>query len=271
MSLLAADRLAIGYGPARIAGDIDLTLAAGSVTCLLGPNGAGKTTLFKTLLGLIEPLAGTIRLGNDPLAGLPRHEIARRIAYVPQSIAGGFAETVLDLVLMGRTPYVGAFGVPRAADIAIAKGALDTLGIAHLADREASRVSGGQRQLALIARALAQQARIIVMDEPTASLDLGNRLLVLDCIAALAADGIAVLLSTHEPEQAFAVADVVAILWHNRPFQLGAPATILTGETLSALYGVPLEVEQTPTGRHVVGATRRHKPGFEEQRNGKAI
>ncbi len=258
MIRLEARGLAIGYGKTRVARDIDLVLTAGGVTCLLGPNGVGKTTLFKTLLGLIPPLAGTIRLGEADLTDLARAAVARRIAYVPQSIASAFPTTVLDLVLMGRTAYLGAFGAPRSADVVIAMRALETLGIAGLADRDAGRISGGQRQLALIARALAQQAQVIVMDEPTASLDLGNRMLVLERIGQLAADGLAVLLSTHEPEQAFAIADHVAILWRDRPFQVGPPRTVLTSNALSALYGVPLDVEQTPSGRSVV--SRRTRP-----------
>ena len=130
--------------------------------------------------------------------------------------------------------------------------ALEALGIAGLAERDATRISGGQRQLALVARALAQRARIVVMDEPTASLDLGNRLLILATIRRLAEEGLAVLLSTHEPEQAFAVADQVAVLGRCNRFETGPPAGILTSDRLSELYGTRLAVERTPSGRYVV-------------------
>ncbi len=253
MRLLAAETLTIGYGATIVASEIDFSVATGGVTCLLGPNGVGKTTLFKTVLGLIPPLAGTVRLAGDDIAGLARAAIARRIAFVPQSYAGTFAYTVLDLVVMGRTAHLGAFGTPTRVDFRRATEALEMLGIADLAQREAGRVSGGQRQLALIARALAQEASVIAMDEPTASLDLGNRSLVLDRIFSLAASGRAVLLSTHEPEHAFEVADAVAIIGRNPRFEVGPPRAILTSERLSALYGVPLRVERTPSGRHVVG------------------
>jgi iron complex transport system ATP-binding protein len=252
MKAIEARDLAIGYGAVRIAGGLDLAVEPGSVTCLLGPNGIGKTTLFKTLLGLLPPLSGSVRIGGDELAGLSRETIARRIAYVPQAQVAEFTYTVLDLVVMGRTAHLGAFGAPRPADYAAAMAALDTLGIAPLAERDSTRISGGQRQLALIARALAQQAPVIVMDEPTASLDLGNRIRVLQTIRGLASSGLAVVLSTHEPEQAFVVADRVAILARDR-FVTGAVETIMTSAELSRLYGTELVVEKTASGRLVVG------------------
>ena len=253
MILLEARGLSIGYGVKLIASGLDLTLSAGTATCLLGPNGIGKTTLFKTLLGLTPALAGTIRIAGDDASRLNRQTIARQIAYVPQAHPAEFAYTVLDLVVMGRTAYLGAFSAPQAADYKVAMDALDRLGIAALADRDSTRISGGQRQLALIARALAQQSRIIMMDEPTASLDLANRLLVLDTIRTMVRSDIAVVLSTHEPEQAFVVADQVAALGRDSRFVTGPVATVLTSGELSRLYGVALAVEQTPSGRFVVG------------------
>jgi iron complex transport system ATP-binding protein len=252
MTLLEARGLSIGYGRTEIAGGLDLSVIAGSVTCLLGPNGIGKTTLFKTLLGLIPPLAGGVEIDGNDLSRLDRKTIARQIAYVPQAQVAEFPYTVLDLVVMGRTAHLGAFGSPRPVDYETAITALEQLGIASLAERDSTRISGGQRQLALIARALAQQTQIVVMDEPTASLDLGNRILVLDTIRALARNGLAVVLSTHEPEHAFVVADRVAILGRDR-FVAGPVEAVMTSHALSELYGVALTVEQTPSGRFVVG------------------
>lgn len=252
MTLLRAHDLSIGYGRTVIACGIDLSIGAGSVTCLLGPNGIGKTTLFKTLLGLIPPLSGRVEIEGNDLASLDQQTVARHIAYVPQAQATEFSYSVLDLVVMGRTAHLGTFAAPGANDYAIAMTALERLGIAALADRDSTRISGGQRQLALIARALAQQARVIVMDEPTASLDLGNRILVLETIRSLSADNLAVVLSTHEPEHAFVVADRVAILAANG-FLTGPVESVMTSDELSRLYRVGLVVEKTPSGRFVVG------------------
>ena len=256
MTVLAAENLSIGYGPTRVATGIDLSLAAGTVTCLLGLNGVGKTTLFKTLLGLIPPLVGAIWIGDENLRRLSRAAIARSVAYVPQSYSSEFAYTILDLVVMGRTAYLGAFCTPTQTDLDLAREALESLGIAALAQRDAMSISGGQRQLALIARALAQQARVVVMDEPTASLDLGNHSLVLDRIRALADRGLTVLVSTHGPEQAFAIADSVAILGPQNQFATGPVDATLTSERLTRLYGVDLIVEKTASGRHVVSPIR---------------
>lgn len=252
MILLSTESLSIGYGSRRLAGDIELSFGTGSVTCIIGPNGVGKTTLFKTLLGLIPPLGGTTRIGMDDMRRLSRAEIAKRIAYVPQAYTGAFAFTVLDLVLMGRTAHLGAFSTPTREDIAAAETALRALGIDALADNDVDRISGGQRQLALIARALAQTSRLILMDEPTSSLDIANRHLVTNKIKELAAGGLAIVLSTHEPELAFAIANQVALLGSNGRFQVGLADDLLNSERLTELYGVPLRVETTSSGRRVV-------------------
>ena len=182
---LAARALAFGYPGHPVGHDVSFELSAGEIVCLLGPNGGGKTTLFKTLLGLIAPLGGEVALDGAGIARLSRATIARAVGYVPQAQTGYFPFTVGDVVLMGRTAHLGAFAVPGAADRAAAAAALDRLGIGHLADRIYTQVSGGERQLALIARALAGGPKLLVMDEPTASLDFGNRTRVLAEIARL--------------------------------------------------------------------------------------
>lgn len=254
--MLDARALAIGYHRQRVASGIDLAVGRGEILCLLGPNGAGKTTLFKTLLGLIPALEGEVRIDGKPVAILSRAAIARAIAYVPQAQTMEFAYTVLDLVLMGRTAHLGPFASPRAIDRERAEMALADLGILNLAGLEANRISGGQRQLCLIARALAQDAPLIVMDEPTASLDLGNRILVLDRVHALRDRGYGVVLSTHDPDQARELATRVAIIAAGRLAAYGSPRETLTAEMLTSVYGTPIGVERTGSGRSVTMASR---------------
>lgn len=253
--MLEARDLAIGYGATRIGTGIDLSVAPGEILCLLGPNGCGKTTLFRTLLGLIPALAGTVTLDGRPLDRLARAEIASRIAYVPQAHAPPFPFEAREVVLMGRTARLGIFGQPGAQDRDAAQKAMDRLGIGTLAGRDYSRLSGGQRQLVLIARALAQAAPLIVMDEPTASLDFGNEALVLAHIASIARDATSgsqgVILSTHDPDQALALGARVALMKDGALSAVGQADDILTGDALSGVYGVQIAVENTTSGRKV--------------------
>jgi len=251
---LAASALDFGYPERAVGRALELSLEAGEVLCVLGPNGAGKTTLFRTLLGLLEPLGGRVEIDGRDLSTLPRAEVARALAYVPQASATHFDFSIAELVEMGRTAHLGAFEPPGARDRAIAREALATLGIEHLADRASSAVSGGERQLALIARALATQARTVVMDEPTANLDFGNQQRVLGEIARLRAAGIAVLLCTHDPDHALAIADRALLLAAGQAQAQGNSAEILTAPNLTRLYGVSVHVAEleTPGGRRRV-------------------
>lgn len=264
---LQAEGLAIGYPGGAVGRDIALDVGPGDILCLLGPNGCGKTTLLRTLLGLLRPLAGAVSLGGERLERLARAEVARRAAYVPQAHAPPFPFTALEIVLMGRTARLPPFGQPGRADRAAAHAALSRLGIGDLAARDYSRLSGGQRQLVLIARALAQETPLIVMDEPTASLDFGNQARVLAEVAALAGaargEGRAVVLTTHDPDQAFALDAQVVLMKAGRVVARGAPGTALTSAALSAVYGVPVVVERTESGRAVCAPSlaRQSAPG----------
>ncbi|HXF53367.1 MAG TPA: ABC transporter ATP-binding protein [Hyphomicrobiaceae bacterium] len=243
--------LGFGYPDKAIGRDVNLEIRPGEVLCLLGPNGSGKTTLFKTLLGLLPLQAGEVLVSGEPIARLPRAEIARRIAYVPQAHAAHFPYRVLDMVVMGRTAHMGLFAAPTEADRARARKALEALGIAELAENDYTRISGGQRQLALVARALAQDAPVIVMDEPTASLDFGNQVVVLSEVKRLAAKGLAIMLSTHDPDHAFSIGTRVALLDDGRIVAQGAPADVLTAERLASVYGVRVAIERLAGGQVV--------------------
>ena len=236
--LLQVRSLGIGHGPWRVLSEVSFSLQRGELLCLLGPNGSGKTTLLRTLLGLLPPQSGEVRLLDRPLSEWSRKALARHIGYVPQAHAGLFAFTVLDIVLMGRAAHVGRFAAPSAKDRAIAMQCLETLGIAALAECIYTQVSGGERQLALIARALAQEPALLFMDEPTASLDFGNQLRVLEHLLQLRERGIAILMSTHQPEHALRCADRTALVGEGGLIAVGATANVATVENLARLYRV---------------------------------
>jgi len=248
---LEARGLGFGYPGKPVGRNVNLVLRSGEVLCLLGPNGCGKTTLFKTLLGLLPAQEGQVLIDDRLLRRLDRSQIATRLAYVPQAHVAHFPYSVLDMVTMGRTAHLGAFARPGAGDLAAARDALETLGIADLAEADYTRISGGQRQLALIARALAQAAPLIVMDEPTASLDFGNQALVLRQIRVLAARGYGIVLSTHEPDHAFACASAVSLLHGGRLIATGPPRPGLSPARLEAVYGLPVAVERLAGGHTV--------------------
>ncbi|HAK45586.1 MAG TPA: iron ABC transporter ATP-binding protein, partial [Spirochaeta sp.] len=186
---LEMKKFSCGYGSKPVVSKINLSVKTGEVLCLLGPNGAGKTSLFKTMIGLLKPLSGSISFDGRDLDGMRAAEKARLIAWVPQSHDAAFPFSVIDVVLMGRTCFVGNFSSPKTSDYNIAVDALETLGIEHLRDEEYTRISGGEQQLVLIARALAQRADFLIMDEPTSNLDYGNQMRVLLRIKQLAAGG----------------------------------------------------------------------------------
>ncbi|WP_379072991.1 ABC transporter ATP-binding protein [Mesorhizobium sp. UC22_110] len=240
--MLSAVDLAFGYPGRRVGSGATFSVAAGEVFCLLGPNGCGKTTLFKTVLGLLPALGGRLDLDGIPVSSLSRRHFAQRVAYVPQATAAHFPFSVFDVALMGRASRIGTFDRPSASDRAIVHETLTRLGIAHLGDHPYTEISGGERQMTLVARALVQRPAMIVMDEPTASLDFGNQARILSQILALKGEGIAVVLSTHEPSHAFACAGTVALMSAGTIVASGTPDAVLTPEALSRLYGVDVTV-----------------------------
>ena len=248
--MLQVQNLAFGFPGHTVGREVSFSLAAGEAMCVLGPNGGGKTTLFRTILGLLEPHDGSIALDSVPLGSLSRSEVARRIGYVPQGHSAYFAFTVLDFVLMGRTAHLGVFSVPGRKDRELAARVLESLGIGHLSHRPVTQISGGERQLALVARALAQEPKLLVLDEPTASLDFGNQVRVLQRISALAGSGMSILFSSHDPDHAFLCARRALLLAEGRVLEIGAPRAVIRSDTLQRLYGVSVQVIDLGGGGH---------------------
>ncbi len=246
--MLEARDLAFGFPGRRIGSGIAFNVARGESLCVLGPNGSGKTTLFRTLLGLLPAHSGSVLVDGRDVSTLTRREAAQILGYVPQAHAATFGFTVIDIVLMGRTAHLGALAAPREGDRRIAMEALQEVGIAHLAERIYTAISGGERQLALIARALAQKPRVLIMDEPTASLDFGNQMRVLEKLRMLASLGIAIVFSTHDPDHAFVAADRALLLGEGRMLAIGEPHDVVRADTLEALYGIPVRIVPTEGG-----------------------
>ncbi len=223
---------------------LSLAITEGTITAILGPNGAGKTTLLHTMLGRLQPTAGEVRFAGRPFTDFSRRELSHRIGLVPQSEQAAFEFSVLDYVLLGRTPYLGLLEMPSEEDYAAARAALDFVGIAHLSERTVTTLSGGERQMVTVARALAQRPRLLLLDEPTAHLDLGNRGRVISMMQHLRAEGLTVVFTTHDPNIAALVADEVILMREGHVLHSGPRETVLTAERLEETYGVPVLVEK---------------------------
>ena len=249
---LQISHLSFAYGEREVLRDISFTLEKGEFLSVLGPNGVGKSTLFRCILSRLGHYSGTITSDGDDLKTLPRREAARRLAYIPQIHQPTFSYTVLDTGLMGTARQLSPFAQPGKAQVERAMAALERVGAAHLAQRDFTRISGGEQQLVLVSRAIAQQAEILIMDEPTSALDYGNQLRVLQLVRELAGEGYGVLLSTHNPQHALTFASRILALADGRVAALGRPKEVLTPELVSRLYGVDVIFAQTPSGRVIV-------------------
>ena len=236
------ENLSFAYGEREVLRDISFSVEYGEFLSVLGPNGVGKSTLFRCMLGLLTPSSGAAVVDGLRVADLSARKLAEKIAYIPQSHNPVFNFSVYDMVLMGTTAQTGSFASPGKRQRSLANKALQRLGIAHLADRGYSSLSGGERQLVLIARAIAQEAKVLVMDEPSSALDFGNRMRVMRTVQGLTQDGYAVIQSTHDPEQAYLYSDKILALHGGRVAAFGTPQETITSGLISALYGEEVEV-----------------------------
>ena len=252
---IAVQKLSFSYGAHRVLSDVTFTASEGALLAVLGPNGVGKSTMFRCMLGLMNDYTGTVAVNGTAIRTLSARQMARRIAYIPQSYYPTFHYSVLDMVLMGTAHQLSPFALPGSEQTDIARQALAQVGVEHLAARSFHRLSGGEQQLTMIARALAQQAGILVMDEPTSNLDFGNQLRVLSCIQRLAADGYTVLLSSHNPQHALTYADRILALIDGKGAADGSPRDVLTEALLMQLYGVQTSIVDTADGRVIVPRT----------------
>ena len=254
--MLNADRVSFAYraNAPRVVDAASLTIAAGDMIGILGPNGSGKTTLLKLLSGTLTPSAGTVHFDGRPLSEWKRRDLARRIALVPQETHAPFDFTVLDIVLMGRFPHLGTFALEGPDDLAIARHALAATGTSAFAERPFATLSGGEKQRVVIAGALAQSPELLLLDEPTASLDLGHQLDVQLLLAALNRDrGVTMVLSTHDLNLAAALCTDLILLRDGRVLAQGKTAAVLTPDAVRALYGVDADIQRHPgSGRLTV-------------------
>lgn len=234
--------LSFSYGDRPVLHDISFSVEKGEFLSILGPNGVGKSTLFRCMLGLLSGYTGQILVDGVDARSFSTREAARHIAYIPQSSRSIFNYNVFDIVLMGRTSGLNTFRSPGKEDKALCRWAMEKVGITHLSDRCFHRLSGGEQQLVLIARALVQKAPVLMLDEPTANLDFGNQLLVLEQTRSLAREGYTIIQTTHHPEQSYMFSDRILAIQKGRVLTEGKPKDVLTEETIHALYGVDVDI-----------------------------
>jgi iron complex transport system ATP-binding protein len=255
-SVVDIQDLGFAYGEAIVLHDLTMAVGFHEVFAIVGPNAAGKTTLLRCLERILTPRTGTIFIDGHDLKSLSARDVSRRAASVPQSHTPAFPYTVQDIVLMGRNPHLGAAAQPGPHDVEVAQEAMDELGIGAIALRPYTQLSGGQLQMVLLARALAQEAQVLLLDEPTAHLDFRNRHLVLSTIRDLAVRrGPSVIMTVHDPNDAMQYADRVGLVSDGGLIALGTPQEVLTAENLEQLYGMPVQILTDGARRVIVAGT----------------
>lgn len=263
MAIIEIKNAGFSYGDNRIFTNIGFKVEPGQIYCVFGPNGCGKSTLLECVLGLLKLDEGEILIGGKNTASMKPSELARYAAYVPQMHEKTFPYKVIDFVLMGRAAYTRMLGSPGKADVEIAENALDALGIGHFKDRPYTQLSGGELQLVMIARALAQETPVIVLDEPTSHLDFKNDIAILETIAHLAKErNLAILMATHFPNQGFffeykGLPVEILLMGNGNRLMSGKPSEVFTEENMRVVFGmdsrvIACEAEEQRTLRQIV-------------------
>lgn len=245
---LSVDSASCGYNGKAVVNGISIDVHPGDIVCILGPNGVGKTTLFKTMLGFLPPIKGAINLNEKSIAMWSRKELACHLGYVPQAHIPPFPFSVTDVVLMGRTARLGPLSSPATVDLMESLKSLQILGISHLKDRIYTELSGGERQMVLIARALTQNPDLLLMDEPTANLDFGNEVRVLEQINALSSEGLGIVMTSHSPDHAFLCSSRVILLCKDMSIITGDAGEVVTEKNLERAYGVRVRIQEVLGG-----------------------
>lgn len=243
--------ISFSYEDEEIFSGISFSIERGDVLCILGPNGTGKTTMIKCLNGLYDIDEGEILINGENIKTLSFSEISKHIGYIPQSHIPSFPFKVLDVVLMGRAPYLNLTDSPRKEDIEIALNALKTLDIEYLKDKEYTNLSGGERQLVFLARVLCQQPDILILDEPTSHLDFGNQIKLLEIIDNLAKSGLSIIMSSHFPDHAFLSSTKVAIMKDRTFIDFGSPDDVVNEKNLKEAYSIDVKLIELDGNRKV--------------------
>lgn len=242
--ILEIKNLSCGYGEKIVVKDLSFTVKSGEILCILGSNGIGKTTFFKTMLGFLKTKGGQALLDGENILDLKEKDFAKLIAYVPQAHTPPFPYKVIDVVVMGRTAHLGVFASPSKKDYNIALKSLESLGIEYLKDKPYTMISGGERQLVLIARALTQNAKLLIMDEPTSNLDYGNQMRVLKRIKMLANKDMAIIMTSHFPDHALISATNILLMGKNYKYEYGSSKEMITSDNLKKLYNIDVQIEK---------------------------
>jgi iron complex transport system ATP-binding protein len=231
-----------GYGGEDILNNVSFSMEKGEFVCILGSNGCGKTTLLKTILGLIPARCGKVLFLGEDIHKMREKDLAKKIAYIPQAHNPPFPFTVEDVVLMGRTPYLNKMSRVTQKDLDVAENAMEQIGILPLAKRRYTELSGGQRQMVIIARALAQEPELLIMDEPTASLDFGNQYITLEQMARLSKAGMSVLMVTHNPDHALYCAYKTIIMRNGEIVEIGKSKSVINEISMQKLYNTEIKM-----------------------------